>query len=226
MIRQDRRFPLVADNELLVGEIPMMSLYDESDLISNIRGPYQEKDFTSAGEPSNAVHSSPIIQTEDELLPPLFEAKPSHYSRKDRQQQMLKSKNPVAKTQGQIAREQAREDLKKKRSASYLRDEKTTIHPSQTRPIISTPDIANGKNVDKLTRLANNLRQTDYILAEIPRVYSLKKEDREQEQAVKKNSYDFLRKSQVYNYPERAVQRERQLAQELNLTHIEEERNV
>ncbi|HEL1557943.1 TPA: hypothetical protein ACGO0M_000233 [Streptococcus suis] len=226
MIRQDRRFPLVADNELLVGEIPMMSLYDESDLISNIRGPYQDKDFTSAGTPVITVQSSRTSHTEEELLPPLFEAKPSHYSRKNRQQQMLKAKSSVAKTQGQIAREQAREDLKKKRSASYLRDEKVTIHPSQTRPIIATPDIGNGKTVDKLTRLANNLRQTDYILADMPMVYSLKKEDREQEQAVKKNSYDFLRKSQVYNYPERAVQRERQLAQELNLTHIEEERNV
>lgn len=223
MIRQDRRFPLVADNELLVGEIPMMSLYDESDLISNIRGPYQDKDFTSAGTPVITVQSSRTSHTEEELLPPLFEAKPSHYSRKNRQQQMLKAKSSVAKTQGQIAREQAREDLKKKRSASYLMDEKVTIHPSQTRPIIATPDIGNGKTVDKLTRLANNLRQTDYILADMPMVYSLKKEDREQEQAVKKNSYDFLRKSQVYNYPERAIQRERQLAQELNLTHIEEE---
>ena len=36
MIRQARRFPLVADNEILIGANPVMSLYDESDLISNI----------------------------------------------------------------------------------------------------------------------------------------------------------------------------------------------
>ena len=37
MIRQARRFPLVADNEILIGANPVMSLYDESDLISNIK---------------------------------------------------------------------------------------------------------------------------------------------------------------------------------------------
>ena len=39
MIRKARRFPLVADNEILIGANPVMSLYDESDLISNIKGP-------------------------------------------------------------------------------------------------------------------------------------------------------------------------------------------
>ena len=48
MIRQARRFPLVADNEILIGANPVMSLYDESDLISNIKGPYQELDFLMA----------------------------------------------------------------------------------------------------------------------------------------------------------------------------------
>ncbi|MGQ7409862.1 hypothetical protein ACTGWG_12495, partial [Streptococcus suis] len=86
-------------------------------------------------------------------------------------------------------------------------------------PVVSTTESKAGR----LTRLADNLRQTDYILADMPAVYSLKKEDREQEQVIKKNSYDFLRKSQVYNYPERRQQRDRQVAQELNLTHIEEE---
>lgn len=50
MIRQARRFPLVADNEILIGANPVMSLYDESDLISNIKGPYQERDFVMATE--------------------------------------------------------------------------------------------------------------------------------------------------------------------------------
>ena len=121
---------------------------------------------------------------------------------------------------------ETREDLKKKRSAGYLRDEKTVIQPSRVRPVVVPSETTVGTKVDRLTRLANNLRQPEYILADMPTVYSLKKEDREQAQSVKKNSYDFLKKSQVYNYPERTIQRERQLAQELNLTHIEEERNV
>ena len=100
------------------------------------------------------------------------------------------------------------------------------IQPSRVRPVVVPSETTVGTKVDRLTRLANNLRQSEYILADMPTVYSLKKEDREQVQSVKKNSYDFLKKSQVYNYPERTIQRERQLAQELNLTHIEEERNV
>ncbi|WP_156009974.1 hypothetical protein [Streptococcus ruminantium] len=220
MIRQENRFPLIADNEVLVGENPVMSLYDESDLISNIRGPYQEKEFIRSVDSGRAVQSKPVMQTEDELLPPLFEVKPSHYSRKERLQNFTKSKSSPLKTQGQLAREQAREDLKRKRSATYLRDEK----PAPAKVVVKPPVVpATEPVVGRLTRLADKLRQTDYILADMPAVYSLKKEDRGQEQAVKKNSYDFLKKSQVYNYPERRQQRDRQVAQELNLTHIEEE---
>lgn len=214
MIRHEKRFPLVADDEVLVGENPIMSLYDESDLISNIKGPYQEKEFTL---PTKSYKES---QTEEGLLPPLFEATPSPYSRKDRFQTYTKSKSSQVKTQGQLAREQSREDLKKKRSAPYLRDEKpvpakVTVKPTTT-PVGET-------KVRSLTNLADRLRQTNYILADMPTVYSLQKEKREQEPLVKKNSYDFLRKSQVYNYPERKKQLDRRVAQELNLTHIEEE---
>ncbi|HFI0509222.1 TPA: hypothetical protein ACGO5E_000789 [Streptococcus suis] len=220
MIRHEKRFPLVADDEVLVGENPIMSLYDESDLISNIRGPYQEKEFSWSTDSQRVASTKPVAQTEDELLPPLFEAKPSHYSRKERLQQLTKTKSSPVKTQGQLAREQAREDLKKKRSATYLRDEK----PAPAKVVVKPPVVLTTESkAGRLTRLADNLRQTDYILADMPAVYSLKKEDREQEQVIKKNSYDFLRKSQVYNYPERRQQRDRQVAQELNLTHIEEE---
>ncbi|HEL1701717.1 TPA: hypothetical protein TXT45_000281 [Streptococcus suis] len=219
MIRHEKRFPLVADDEVLVGENPIMSLYDESDLISNIRGPYQEKEFSGSTDSQRVASAKPVVQTEDELLPPLFEAKPSHYSRKERLQQLTKAKPSPVKTQGQLAREQAREDLKKKRSATYLRDEK----PAPAKVVVKPPVVSTTESkAGRLTRLADNLRQTDYILADMPAVYSLKKEDREQEQVIKKNSYDFLRKSQVYNYPERRQQRDRQVAQELNLTHIEE----
>lgn len=220
MIRQESRFPLVADNEILVGENPIMSLYDESDLISNIKGPYQEREFVRFSEPQTSRQADLVKQTEEELLPPLFEAKPSPYSRKERHQHLVKAKASPVKTQGQLAREQAREDLKKKRSATYLRDEK----PAPARVVVKPPvvPVVESKG-SQLSRLADNLRQTAYIVADMPAVYSLKKEDREQEQPIKKNSYDFLRKSQVYNYPERQQQRDRRVAQELNLTHIEEE---
>lgn len=213
MVRMQTRFPLVADHEPLVVENPEMRLYDEGDLISNIKGPYQDKDFGLEVSPSSHL-SQEEIREEKELLPPLFEATPSSYSRKNRYQ---KTETPVfqPKTQGQLARETAREDLKKKRSASYLRQEMKPEPPQVTAPLVK-------KAVPHLTALANRLQQTEYILADMPAVYSLEKEERQKGQAVKRNSYDFLKKSQVYNYPERRVKRERRLAQELNLTHMEE----
>ncbi|NQN50256.1 hypothetical protein HPA16_07875 [Streptococcus suis] len=220
MIRQEKRFPLVADNEVLVGVNPIMSLYDESDLISNIKGPYQEKEFAGVSSGQPVIRETGRLVTDDDLLPPLFEAKSSPYSRRERHQLLAQTKPSSHKTQGQVAREQAREDLKKKRSATYLRDEKPTPAKVFVKPAVSpTPEVKAGT----LSHLADKLRQTDYILADIPAVYSLKKEDREQEQPVRKNSYDFLKKSQVYNYPERQQQRDRRIAQELNLTNIEEE---
>lgn len=220
MIRKEKRFPLVADNEVLVGVNPIMSLYDESDLISNIKGPYQEKEFAGTPASQQAVSGSSRPEVDDDLLPPLFEAKSSHYSRRERLQQFAQSKSSSFKTQGQLAREQAREDLKKKRSATYLRDEKPT--PAKVFVKTVTNPVPEAK-VGTLSHLADKLRQIDYILADIPAVYSLKKEDRAQEQPVTKNSYDFLKRSQVYNYPERQQHRERRIAQELNLTTIEED---
>lgn len=41
---------------------------------------------------------------------------------------VVDTKHPSHKTQGQIAREQAREDLKEKRSAAYLKDDKPNFH--------------------------------------------------------------------------------------------------
>lgn len=222
MMRMQTRFPLVADDEPIVGENPEMRLYDEGDLISNIKGPYQDREFgqketSQAIPPCNGEERG----AEEALLPPLFKATPSPYSRKERYQKPSSQGVvvPPAKTQGQLARETAREDLKKKRSASYLHQEIPRHHLPE-RQQVSVPLVQ--KPVPHLTALANRLQQTDYILADMPAVYSLQKEDRKQEVLVKKNSYDFLKKSQVYNYPERKVQRERRLAQELNLTHMEE----
>lgn len=220
-------FPLVADDELVVGENPRMSLYDEADLISNIKGTYHEKDYDwqeerpVSTEPPRTVRDMP-----EDLLPPLFHAEPSPYSRKERLHKPLvqaapaEVRTPAQKTQGQLAREQAREDLKKKRSAAYLKDDKPAPAKVVKREV--TAPLVKDRN-PQLTSLANRLRQTDYILADMPAVYSLEKEDRDKQTAVRKNSYDFLKKSQVYNYPERKLHQERQMAQELNLTHMEEE---
>ncbi|MBY5006431.1 hypothetical protein K6V33_09370 [Streptococcus suis] len=230
MMRKETRFPLIADDEVIVGEQTSMNLYDESDLISNIRGPYQDREFDmeEVREPIRRPVEKAQVYEED-LLPPLFEAQPSPYSRRERLQkptrevrrhQPVREANPSQKTKGQLAREMAREDIKRKKSAAYLQDDKP--HPAK---VVKREPIAPvvESRAEHLGNLADKLRQETYILADIPAVYSLKKEDRQEEQTTKKNSYDFLKKSQVYNYPEKQVQRERQVAQELNLTHIEEE---
>lgn len=219
-------FPIVADNEPVLSPNPQMRLYEESDLISNIRGPYQEKDYGSQEEIPVKEEKQVAADISEDLLLPIFHAEPSLYSRRDRMQKTVRSavvdaKHSTQKTQGQLAREQAREDLKKKRSAAYLKDDKPNVHS----PVIKrepTTLLVKNRN-EQLVDLAERLRQTSYILADMPAVYSLEKKESEKEQPVRKNSYDFLKKSQVYNYPEHKLNQERRLAQELNLTHMEEE---
>ncbi|NQG97820.1 hypothetical protein HO675_06945 [Streptococcus suis] len=225
-MNSQNRFPVIADHENVVETRPVMDLYDETDLISNIRGNYQDRFFDGPVSTDLPTKDDPIQHgpSERDLLPPLFEVKPSPYSRKERlAKPMVKSDvrgEALPKTQGQLAREQAREDIKRKKTASYLKNDKP--HPAkviQKERSVDQPQ----KLSQKLADLANRLRQENYILADLPPVYSLKKEDREREIGRPRNSYDFLRKSQVYNYPERKFQKERRMAQELNLIHMEEE---
>ena len=42
---REERFPLVSDDEVILTEMPVMNLYDESDLISNIKGEYRDKNY-------------------------------------------------------------------------------------------------------------------------------------------------------------------------------------
>ncbi len=43
MNRGSRRFPLIADDEPVMSPLVKMNLYDNEDLINNIRGFYQKK---------------------------------------------------------------------------------------------------------------------------------------------------------------------------------------
>lgn len=197
-------FPLVADDEIIVSQSPVMDLYEEYDLISNIKGNYQDR---FAG--SNRVEER---QQNDLQLEPVVQV-----------QVKEPTSSPaipvIQKTQGQLAREQARADLKRKRSADYLQQERPIHKP--IRPVQTSSHVSKPKT--ELSVLADRLSQDHYILADMPQVYSLDKEDREQAKQQTRNSYDFLKKSQVYDYPDRQVRRERQIAAELNLTHMEEE---
>ena len=65
------------------------------------------------------------------------------------------------------------------------------------------------------------MTQSHYILAEEVSNISTQAEPKETS-GQKKNNYDFLKKSQIYNKKNQQKEQERQVAQELNLTRITE----
>ena len=203
-MKQDR-FPLVSDDEIMLTKMPVMDLYDESDFISNIKGDYRDKNY---------LEWSPINEEETVVSPVVNkESKPSPEPKK------------VEKTYAELAREEARADLKKKRSAKYL-----TQDVSHTRRHNGSTLVRQGnqptapfqkENPGEFTKFSKNLSQSHYILAEeVGQVAN--PTPKTQTEKTKKNNYDFLKKSQIYNKKNKQTEQERQVAQELNLTRITE----
>ena len=129
------------------------------------------------------------------------------------------------KSYAEVAREEARADLKKKRSASYLtKDITPTRRPSQQRLDRqgNQPTAPFQKeNPGEFVKYSQKLTQSHYILAEEVNNISTQAEPKETS-GPKKNNYDFLKKSQIYNKKNQQKEQERQVAQELNLTRITE----
>lgn len=203
-MKQDR-FPLVSDDEIMLTKMPVMDLYDESDFISNIKGDYRDKNY---------LEWSPINEEETVVSPVVKkESKPSPEPKK------------VEKTYAELAREEARADLKKKRSAKYL-----TQDVSHTRRHNGSTLVRQGnqptapfqkENPGEFAKFSKNLSQSHYILAEdVGQVAT--PTPKTQTGKAKKNNYDFLKKSQIYNKKNKQTEQERQVAQELNLTRITE----
>ena len=203
-MKQDR-FPLVSDEEIMLTKMPVMDLYDESDFISNIKGDYRDKNY---------LEWSPINEEETVVSPVVStESKPSPKPKK------------VEKTYAELAREEARADLKKKRSAKYL-----TQDVSHTRRHNGSKLVRQGnqptapfqkENPGEFVKYSKNLSQSHYILAEeVGQVAN--PTPKTQTGKAKKNNYDFLKKSQIYNKKNKQTEQERQVAQELNLTRITE----
>lgn len=120
----------------------------------------------------------------------------------------------------QVARAQAREDLKKKRSAPYLNFDKPGFKSKELpRPKPNQKDKDKAQFND-LTKAANRLSQTTYIKAEIHPVYQHVAPV--PEEVPQKNPYDFLRTSRIYNHSDKQIKKEKKLAQELNLTRFEQ----
>ena len=182
-----------------------MDLYDESDFISNIKGDYRDKNYLE-WSPINEEETvvSPVVSKKSESAP---------------------EPKKVEKTYAELAREEARADLKKKRSAKYL-----TQDVSHTRRHNGSTLVRQGnqptapfqkENPGEFAKFSKNLIQSHYILAEeVGQVTT--PTPKTQTGKAKKNNYDFLKKSQIYNKKNKQTEQERQVAQELNLTRITE----
>ena len=203
-MKQDR-FPLVSDDEIMLTEMPVMDLYDESDFISNIKGDYRDKNY---------LEWSPIVEKAS-VVAPVVSKKP----------EPAPEVKKVEKTYAEMAREEARADLKKKRSARYL-----TQDVSHTRRHNGSTLVRQGnqptapfqkENPGEFAKFSKNLSQSHYVLAEdVGQVAN--PTPKNQTEKAKKNNYDFLKKSQIYNKKNKQTEQERQVAQELNLTRITE----
>ena len=204
---KQERFPLVSDDEVMLTEMPVMNLYDESDLISNIKGEYRDKNYLEWAPIAEETPVKPIEkQVEKTKKAPLGVKK-------------------EGKSYAEVAREEARADLKKKRSASYLTKDITPTR-RHSQPILvrkgNQPTAPFQKeNPGEFVKYSQKLTQSHYILAE--EVHSIPTKNEEvSAPAPKKNNYDFLKKSQIYNKKSKQTEQERRVAQELNLTRITE----
>ena len=177
-----------------------MNLYDESDLISNIKGDYQDKNYLE-WSPITTEKKSPV-QASDKLP---------------------KKKE---KSYAELAREEARADLKRKRSAKYLtQDVSFTKRYKPSNNLVRQANQPTApfqkENPGEFVKYSQKLTQSHYILAEEVSNISTQSEPKETS-GPKKNNYDFLKKSQIYNKKNQQKEQERQVAQELNLTRITE----
>ncbi|VTY20312.1 cystathionine gamma-synthase [uncultured Streptococcus sp.] len=204
---REERFPLVSDDEIMLTAMPVMDLYDESDFISNIKGDYQEKNY---------LDWAPI--SEDVSVKPLEK-------QADKPKKIALGVKKEGKTYAEKAREEARADLKKKRSATYLTKDVTHTRrhsqPTLVRKGNQPTAPFQKENPGEFIKYSQKLTQSHYILAEEIKHISTDSVEK-QARTANKNNYDFLKKSQIYNKKNKQIEQERQLAQELNLTRITE----
>ena len=204
---REERFPLVSDDEIMLMAMPVMDLYDESDFISNIKGDYQEKNYLDWAPISEDVSVKPL---EKQVEKP---------------QKTALGVKKEGKTYAEKAREEARADLKKKRSATYLTKDVTHTRrhsqPTLVRKGNQPTAPFQKENPGEFIKYSQKLTQSHYILAEEIKHISTDSVEK-QARTANKNNYDFLKKSQIYNKKNKEIEQERQLAQELNLTRITE----
>ena len=204
---REERFPLVSDDEVMLTEMPVMDLYDESDFISNIKGEYRDKNYLEWA--------------------PITEERPAKTIEKpvEKPKKASLGVKKEGKSYAEVAREEARADLKKKRSASYLTKDITPTRRHSQQNLVRQGNQPTApfqkENPGEFVKYSQKLTQSHYILAEEVSNISTQAEPKETS-GPKKNNYDFLKKSQIYNKKNQQKEQERQVAQELNLTRITE----
>lgn len=139
------RFPIVSDDEIMLTEMPFMDLYDESDLISNIKGDYQDKNYLEWSPIT--TEKKPLVQASDKLP----EKKEKSYA--------------------ELAREEARADLKRKRSAKYLtQDVSFTKRYKPSNNVVRQANQPTApfqkENPGEFAKFSKKLAQEHYILAD------------------------------------------------------------
>ena len=204
---REERFPLVSDDEIMLTEMPVMDLYDESDFISNIKGEYRDKNYLEWAPITEEKPAKPIEK-------PVEKPKKSGLGVKKE-----------GKSYAEVAREEARADLKKKRSANYLTQDFSRARRHSKSGLLRQGNQPTApfqkENPGEFVKYSQKLTQSHYILAEEVSHISTQTEKTETT-GPKKNNYDFLKKSQIYNKKNQQKEQERQVAQELNLTRITE----
>ena len=117
MARKKHQFPLVGDDESVIAAAPQMRLYDNEDLINNIHGDYHDKPYLNqeeiSGEATRAYPSSSPTPANDIR---------------------------AGKTYAELAREEARQDLKRKRQSFIAKEAKIPSKPNfQHREQVAQP---------------------------------------------------------------------------------------
>lgn len=223
---REKLFPMVADDEPMLTAMPQMNLYDESDFISNILGDYQDKNFLEWAPISEVLSPREVEAQTKKMQDVLVQSAPKHKRQGLKQEPIGKIKKDQV-NHAEQAREEARRDLKQKKNASYLTKETATkkkfvLHQEQEKRVTQPPTAPFQKeNPGEYARFSEPLRQTDYILADLKPHYQPMEDGEDKSRRPKKNNYDFLKKSQVYNKKDDRTPRERKIAQELNLTGLE-----
>ena len=175
--------------------------------------------------PAGMLPSLPVRLSEDRCKSSLLTGSRVYESIAQDFKKPIDKKDPAIRYAEQ-AREEARADLKKKRSAPYLTSDLPTKVRSRKLPTASNaerpkPTAPFQKNTSgEFTKFGDRLQQDNYILADIQPEYS--PQPQEPEEKPKKNNYDFLKTSQIYNQDRaKEEQLKHSKAQELNLTGLD-----